>query len=702
MLTAASFFNVFKYGLTGVFLLIDGIIYWFISILFGLFETLASARIFTQSMYQDFTDRIYVIIGVVMLFYLSYALLKSLINPDDFSKNTGKIAVNLVVSIILLGVIPVIFDYAFNIQEAIIEDHVIDRLIFDENKANMSNKGVESAWNVMNAFINPGNAEIEGEGHVNIPLIFQPGASMLSPFFKGQTYTWSDFRTKVLDGSITFLNVTDFVEDIHESTNDTIYIPIISSICGVFLAYVLVSFCIDLGIRVAKLAFFQIIAPIPIIMRIIPEKKSVFDNWLKKLIAIFMEVFIRMFIMYIIVYLCAEIFKGNAALPNDIGAIGTVIVILGLFAFAKEAPKLIGEVIGLDSGNIKLGIGGKLAAGGAFGIAGMLGGGVTSFVQNTTHGFSNVSKAQGWKEKAKAVARIPGSIVAGTASGAVNAVKNGAFTAKNVKDTRASVRQGSETAMKNRGDRESYRATHGGTLTGVIKGHISDAASTVGTWATGGAAGILGKVAYEEEFKDSYNDFQAIYENASYKAMESQLEQYKAMHKSGDNFTQNGTPIQDAIANLEGEMMKARMKAVASNSQAAAYSMYNIYQKAQKDPFLAKNIGLKVDMAKDLVLRGNQVIDKSTNKEVDLSKLFEIIEGSAANNIVYNKSTDEFLDANTNLNVDFNSMAQAADGLKDGMKHQKKKAINAINADKVSIDYKEAIKKKEANTNNKK
>ena len=701
MLTGAAWFNVFSYGFTGLFLFIDAIIYWFISILFGLFETLASARIFTQSMYQDFANKIYVVIGVVMLFYLTYALLKSLINPDDFGKNTSKIAINLIVSLILLGVVPIIFDYAFNIQDAIIEEHVIDRLIFDEDQANLSNKGIESAWNVMNAFINPENVEIEGEGHINLPLIYQPGADMLNKIFKGQTYKWSEFRTKVLDGSITFLNVTDFVEDIHKD-NDVVYIPVVGSICGIFLAYVLVSFCIDLGIRVAKLAFFQIIAPIPIILRIVPEKKSVFDNWIKKLIAVFMEVFIRMFIMYIIVYLTAAIFRGKAALPNDIGMIAMVIVVMGLFAFAKEAPKLISEVIGIDSGNIKLGIGGKLAAGGAFGIGAMLGGGITSLMQNATHGVSNFNKAEGFKAKAMAAIRGTGSLVAGTASGTTNAVKNGAFNAKNTKEMRNSARQGSEQALKNRGERESYRATHGGNLRGVIKGHASDFISNVGTWATGGAAGILGKVAYEEEFKDSYNDFQAIYENASYKAMESQLEQYKAMHKAGDNFTQNGTPIQDAIANLEGEMMKARMKAVASNSQAAAYSMYNIYQKAQKDPVLAKNIGLKVDMAKDLVLRGNQVIDKSTNKEVDLSKLFEIIEGSAANNIVYNRNTDEFLDANTNLNVDFNSMAQAADGLKDGMKHQKKKAINAINADKVSIDYKEAIKKKEANTNNKK
>ncbi len=474
MLTGAAWLNVLSYGFTGLFLFIDAIIYWFISILFGLFETLASARIFTQSMYQDFANKIYVVIGVVMLFYLTYALLKSLINPDDIGKNTSKIAINLIVSLILLGVVPIIFDYAFNIQDAIIEEHVIDRLIFDEDQANLSNKGIESAWNVMNAFINPENVEIEGEGHINLPLIYQPGGVMLSPFFKGETYKWSEFRTKVLDGSITFLNVTDFVEDIHKD-DDVVYIPIVGSICGIFLAYVLISFCIDLGIRVAKLAFFQIIAPIPIILRIVPEKKSVFDNWIKKLIAVFMEVFIRMFIMYIIVYLTAGIFRGKAALPDDIGMIAMVIVVMGLFAFAKEAPKLIGEVIGIDSGNIKLGIGGKLAAGGAFGIGAMLGGGLKTGVRSIAgaHPIKNIKETKGFYNKAKIISSTAAGAVTGLTNGVIGSAKAG-FTAKNLKEAMTAVTEGNKKAEEKRMKKENYKANHGGNIKGIIGGHTLD------------------------------------------------------------------------------------------------------------------------------------------------------------------------------------------------------------------------------------
>ena len=90
-------------------------------------------------------------------------------------------------------------------------------------------------------------------------------------------------------------------------------------------------------------------------MRVIPEKKSVFDNWLKATFATYLEVFIRIFIMYLIAFLCSKILNQGIDL-TDLGLIGKIVVIMGIFAFAKQAPKLIGDVMGVDSGNIKLGV----------------------------------------------------------------------------------------------------------------------------------------------------------------------------------------------------------------------------------------------------------------------------------------------------------------------------------------------------------
>lgn len=672
MLTLVNIFNVFKYGLTGVFLFIDGLVYWAISKLFALYEALAKVEFITQEDYQGIANKFYVVIGVVMLFYLTYSLLKTLINPDDFNKNIGKIVLNLVISLILLGVVPLIFSYAFQIQNAVLKDNVIGNLVLGTNENGTTIKGNSiahdgnvAAISILTTFLNPSGTDIDGE-----------------------ETTWYEFLTKVNEGDAeAFLNITDFAEPVHDG--DVEYKPIISTICGAFLIYVLVSFCIDLGVRVVKLAFYQIISPIPILMRIIPEKKSVFDNWVKGTLATFMEVFIRLFIMFIIVLLAGMILNPDRLIDSNVGFVGNVIVILGLFAFAKQAPKLISDVIGIDSGNIKLGIAGKLAAGGAFGMAAVLGGGITTGMQNLTHGIINKN---GFR-------RTLGSTLGGIISGGFRSGKAG-FSAKTYNDVKNAVSQGAIAAVNKRDEREEkvagYRATYGDNMVGVARGMANEMASNIKSWATGSGTGILNKVKWEEKFKDLFGDYQAIYENPKYNAMDTELQKIKAMQNTGAT-QYEGQPIVDAIENLEGKMLEARMDSIRKNKQSAAYAMYNIAQMAKSNPTLAGEIGLNVSMANDLVLKGGQIFDKSTGKLIDENKLYSMIEGSALANVAsYNSTTNSYVDASGSP-IDLKAAAKANEVVKDGMKHQKKIATEAAKADKISIAYKEALKRQEAN-----
>lgn len=287
MLTMNVIFDAFEYGLTGVLLFIDGIVYWFISKLFGLFTSLASNEFITNEVYVEMAKRIEVVIGVVMLFFVASALLKSLIDPDNVNKNTSKILKNCLISVVMLGVVPVIFNYAFQLQNIIIEDHVIEALLFgnDADSPSVEQVGNETAMNILTAFLEvPDEVVIDDSG-----------------------LTWLEMREGIRNSGY-FLDITALLEPIRDNTQGISYIPIVSTACGIFLIYVLLSFCIDLGIRVFKLAFYQIIAPIPILMYIIPEKKSVFDNWVKATFATYLEVFIRLFVMFAVVFLAQLVF----------------------------------------------------------------------------------------------------------------------------------------------------------------------------------------------------------------------------------------------------------------------------------------------------------------------------------------------------------------------------------------------------------
>ncbi len=284
-----KFLEIFDYGLTGVCLFIDSVVYWVIAKLFDSFTYLASAELIQADVYQEMADRIEVVIGVVMLFFVASALLKAIVDPDSINKGAAKIAKNCIISIVLLGIVPVIFNYAFKLQNLIISEHIIEKLLFgnEGDTPEVNRIGYETALNVLEVFlVIPESTESKG----GVPWGGENGVR------------------EMISKNGTFPDIVIFIEQIKDEENGVSYMPLIASACGIFLIYVLLSFCIDLGIRVIKLAFYQIIAPIPILMYIIPEKKSVFDNWVKATIATYMEVFIRLFVMFGVVFLVQAIF----------------------------------------------------------------------------------------------------------------------------------------------------------------------------------------------------------------------------------------------------------------------------------------------------------------------------------------------------------------------------------------------------------
>ena len=367
-------------GFTFIMLLIDNVVYWFASQCYQLFIKLSMTRLFEDAFFSDFANRIYAILGVFMLFYLAYALLNALVDPDKLAKgdkSVSKLAMNFVVSLVILGFLPSIFNYAYRLQNFILSENVIGTLVFGDqsvssNGDNMIKYGDALSFTILNTFINPDNYNVE----------------------LSTNYNWWNLKQDILENSdyshLPSLNkaivyganeITD--EGVSSTTVYPEYKVILSTIVGIYLCYIMVSFVLDLGVRVVKLAFCQLIAPIPVLMRAMPSKKSSFDKWLKLTLSIYFEVFVRVGFIYLSVYFINAIMENNRL--ADIffsggiqGMLALVVVILGILTFAKQAPKMISDILGIDTGNMKLGIGEKLKAGGFFAAGSVVGTAVTS------------------------------------------------------------------------------------------------------------------------------------------------------------------------------------------------------------------------------------------------------------------------------------------------------------------------------------
>ncbi len=122
-------------------LVIDSALYSAIAWLYELFLKIAQTEIFTDATFESFAQRVYVVLGVVMLFVLAYNLLMAIVNPDNLSKgdkSMSKLATKLVTSLIIIGLLPTVFSYSRKLQNFILENNVIGTILFGNHETDVT------------------------------------------------------------------------------------------------------------------------------------------------------------------------------------------------------------------------------------------------------------------------------------------------------------------------------------------------------------------------------------------------------------------------------------------------------------------------------------------------------------------------------------------------------------------------------------
>lgn len=611
----------------GLLMWIDTVIYGFVDYVYDIFNALAKVKLFEESSYQSIVRNIYAVLGIIMLFVLAYSLLKAVINPDEFAKGETsfpKLIKNVVISLAIIAVLPTVFTVAFNFQNAILNKDTIPKLIFGTGTDyNNENAGSEMAYYVFSAFLHPNftwceektypvndhesrdvnlstcadNINADGDvGVTNGPTLKAVSEGVLAGGEKSESGNYSIFDFKygesVADGKVTY-NI------------------FISTIAGVFLLYVLVNFCFDMAVRVVKLMFFQIIAPIPVICRVIPggKLKDVFSDWMKKTISTYIDVFIRIATMYFGVYMIKLVTKNFSGI--DFGGLGLsqkliakALIIMGIVIFIRQAPKLIGDMFHLDSGGMKLGLMDKLAMGGALTAGAVAGGAFGTLGRNLVSGARGVKNADGAWNKVKAGLFGAASVGAGTLSGAARGFNRGKG-AKNLADMKKAAGGAVAATSAAKAKRDAYRASHTSasgaldTLGNVMLGHISDAGV--------GVAEYFGV----NNVEDLVNDNKLIDDIASKKkavatSVESVIDKEASKAKSdfklgafnATELRRRKLAIQDAQA---GNLLDAsgRKITVAEAQQAYDEYRYDFSQAAQNIAFLSKEHFENLKMSSD-------------------------------------------------------------------------------------------------------
>lgn len=460
---------------------------------YRIFLVLAKAQIFNNDDFNIITKNMYEILSIVMLFALAYGILVKIVDPENSKSGVDgkKILQKLVMAIVLLALIPSIFSFMFGLQNAILESNVLNSLFTgtsDTGAETIENAGISMAVNSFIPFFTP---NVDNSADPEAVRSEVTNKSEYAITMDGESYGCKEGECtlKQVDefalqsGNFGFYQA--FALNIHEGDIDFQWL--IALIVGGFLVYAIVSFCFDMALRICKLAFFEIIAPIAIFCNVIPKMEDVFKKWLsnttKTFIAVFTRIIVMNFGVFLISIICSD--RIDLGLENTgswfLNLIAKCLLILGIVMFMRQAPKLLSDLFGFGDGDMKLGIKDKLKSSGAFAAGAAIGAGTTGLVRNTVHGVQNVRNAKGFKDKSKAILKLGGSAVAGTASG----FTKGAWYAKGAgsgKDMKNAASQAANKTVENRMKREAYKAAHPGFM-GATLGHLEDAGDSALKWA---------------------------------------------------------------------------------------------------------------------------------------------------------------------------------------------------------------------------
>lgn len=528
---------------------LNWLLYNVIEILYRVFSAIANVNLFDKDVFTKFTERMYIVVGIAMLFIFAYNLVLMIINPED-KKSTGqmtKLVKETIISLVLVVLMPTIFNYMAIFQKNILDSQIITKIIVGEGSGsnddscdfskmtsindiaktdkdstptdtlekkcksfNKKTPSVQGAYTLtptlLNAFLYPVNYSlnqceefITSCNKSNLKdcdsdiITEKEDKELCAQFYR-------NYNMARYTGSVQYLlNRSYFKKLLKDEDQKILNFNYVFSIVGGIVAIILfASYTIMIGVRVAKLGFLELIAPIPVMMRIIPkQKEALFDKWLKELKNTYLDIFIRLIIINFSLYAVSLVpnvidqLSGGGDDNLAVVLLAKAIVILGILQFAKETPALIKDFFG-SSGrfSVKGGFDQWKSAGKT--ASKPLGMGVGAVGTGAVAASRNFFSKGKWKdlsnkEKVGAFASGLAGLGSGIARGGVAGFKNGVTKSKDTINS---------TVDKIEAQRDKHKAIHDNGYFNTIKHGVGEKLSDFKDYMKGDiASSEMGSVA---------------------------------------------------------------------------------------------------------------------------------------------------------------------------------------------------------------
>ena len=308
---------------------IDSIILSLVSTVFNLLFAIAnfSSSPAFKILYDKIISRIYVIVGIVVLFKVLMSLISYLANPDkltDKEQGAGKLVTRIVTSLILLIAVPqIVFPMLDRLQGPLLE--TVSKVIMGNN-INTSNAGFGDtmALSLFTTFFTS-NDKCESSEAVNSTM------------------------NTILELPILATEACPSDKNLYRYD----FFMFISTTFYLIVVVLLLIIGIDLAIRSFKLLVLKILAPIPILSYISPKsaKEGMFASYVKLFSTTWLDLFIKFAVIYLGFAFIQAIIDGELVVNVASGLIttglGSVFLIIGAIIFMFQAPKFIKKALNL-------------------------------------------------------------------------------------------------------------------------------------------------------------------------------------------------------------------------------------------------------------------------------------------------------------------------------------------------------------------
>ena len=391
--------------LRAICMAIDGVLYSLLDNAYDLVIKLSTAELLKPATIKSLTGNLYIIFGVVAFFRLALLLVNAIIDPEKLNekgKGLSNIFFRVVGMVILLAVTPFLFEMSYDLQGKLVGADASENIIFKTilgNNANIASPKNSNAGKALQNIALSSLITIDKEYLVNdkqcnvgendcgfYPLTCVPNnddegtCTLQGRYVYGNNCSWPNCQ-KAVDKYNEMYVAEDMspaklaayagtskkieVEGVEQEVYVYNYMFIITGIVGVAMTYIIISFAIDIAVRMFELIVLEILSPLFIATFVDPKsaQSGPFKNWLSAVGKSYASLYIRLAIIALMVLLVSIINQSKMFQSmGDVSGWAKIFMVIGLLIFAKKAPKWIGDMIGIkgDGGLGGLSIGKKL------------------------------------------------------------------------------------------------------------------------------------------------------------------------------------------------------------------------------------------------------------------------------------------------------------------------------------------------------